>query len=442
MNKTNSRLFKFNVLEFMLLITIIIVLQFNSNKYINFIIVIFYILYTFFSSIDKIMMAFILLIPIAEKLNFIGTITIPMIIVITYFLRVIILLLYNKNNNFHKSVVLISFLLLFYTVIIRMIIHTNEQIITTIKFIMYLVFIQDFLKFCYNKNESNSIIFSNLIRFLGIGLIIASACSIILGDSITEYDRFSFGENSTINVIGIQSAFVFNSIILLFITKTNKRIDLFILAFTLVIVLLTMSKTAIFMIIIGIILYFLFTLIKGNNIRLFVVFFILCLSLVFINNNNITHTYLEKTLKRFQVDDLSNGRYDIWNMTVNKMISNKAYYLFGVGDYEKLNIQYGKTSKSFVAHNFLIETWVIYGSIGFMLIVVLLIIYIKNEIENQNKGFTFKLTDLFKFVPIISLNAGLLYSHHFIGRPNFVLYVIAFLPVFMKAEIKKRRWIN
>lgn len=429
--------FKYVKLFFLILLTMILLL--TSNSSLSLVIGCIIMLYTFFSPIEEVFVFMMVLLPSAENLNFIGTMSIPMMIVIVSFFKNILGELLNRQVKKEKWLVY-SIILLIYGIITRTILNTNEQIFSTIKFIMFLFFVKNIFEYYKKSKIKFNIIYGRMIRYVGLGLIIASFCSILSDNAINNLGRFSFGGSSTLNVIGIQCAVVIIGLIYIFIINKSKKIDLLLIFLCALIAFFTMSRTAILMIAIGLILFFIFSLIRGGNYRLLIVFILLIIG-IFISYfvSPTIRNYSDNIMQRFKAQDISNGRYSLWEQTINEMLNDKQYFWIGAGDYMNINAVFGKNDRVLAAHNFLIETWVIYGSIGTLILVFICTAFMKSILFYDRKNGLIKPDNWYSFVPFIIFIAGLFYSHHFIGRTNFILFVLSFIPIKIKTELLENK---
>lgn len=430
------KLNKIDFLDFIFAFITIFLSQRYNSSIIMLVIGIIYMLHAFFSPVEKVIYILALLIPSAENLSFYNSLTIPTAMVVIYLIRSFITLMKSERVKIHVWCIM-SFLLMFYTIISSFFLDTFEPLSTTIKNICFLSLIASMFKEIEQKNKSISDFFVNFFRYVGIGIIIASISTVITGSNNNVFGRFSFGENSTINVIGIQCAIVIVAIVYSFIVKaTNKISDLLIGAFCILISLFSMSRTSILMIAIGLILLTIFTLIKGGNKRMAMVILLLTIiSVSLYTFNSDVHVYVEKTLTRFSADDISNGRYSLWQQTIDKMISNNKYMFIGAGNHSKIGAVYGKNNSVLVAHNFLIETWVIYGIIGLLILSLQFYYFIKENIPFYKYNKLLNHNNLISYVLIIVFISGFYYSHHFIGRCNSLLFIMSFIPIIMQQEI-------
>ena len=94
-----------------------------------------------------------------------------------------------------------------------------------------------------------------------------------------------------------------------------------------------------------------------------------------------------------QNDDVSNGRFDIWNQYINTFNNNPILWFIGIGDFKKHGIE-------MMAHNFLIEDIANYGIVGCTLLYSCCILtYRKLKRRFSSKNSYYLLLPF--FIPII-----------------------------------------
>ena len=426
-----------NYYECFLAIIIMMVSELSSNKLFLLPLAIYSMICTLFWPKIKILFFMILLLPIAENLSFLGTLTIPSALSYVYVVRFLIEIIISKKIKIEKWYVCHLFLLLL-GILNYYLTKSTYQLMISLKAFSFFVLINDVI---YNSAIKQKIKYSNIyiksIRYLGFGLIIATILSIFINKGI-YLSRFSFVGKSTTNIIGIQSSIVIIALLFNFIisSKIEKK-DIILILFCLFIVLITMSRTAIIITLLGILLLELLSILKKRKLRilLFYIIMIICTLLLYTFNNNF-RKLSNMMIDRFKVEDISNGRYTIWSQTINIMNNNKKYKFFGAGNYTNIGVLNSKKQESIMAHNFILETWVIYGYIGTIILIIEISLLIKSCLQTTYKQL--KSYNIISFVPAITLIGALMYSHHFIGKASSLLFVISFLPIVMQKELTLR----
>lgn len=432
---------KIDYIVLLVMVILIFIMQIFLTQNIIVIIGMILVVYSLLSSEKNVLYLMMILIPNSENMKMIGTMSIPMVIVIACFFKSVLKIVLSKKIKL-KEWIIVFIVLLLYSLATISILGNNEQLILTVKFLMYLSFVESAFEDYKRREVKLKDIYSNQIRALSIGLIISTICTILTNRSVNAFGRFSFGENSTINTIGIQCAIVVIGLIYNYIIKNSKKVDAVLIIFNILIIIFTMSRTAMIMIALGIILFIILTLIKKENVRMIV--FTTLIGLILGTACFVSPTvkqYSKKIINRFQADDISNGRYILWEKTVEQMSNSNKRIMFGVGDYKIIGATYNKSETILVAHNFILEIWVIYGIIGIFILSALIIHFVKDVFYEYTKHNIFITGNLYNFVPMLVFFAGSFYSHHFIGKPSFILFILSLIPAFLKNDKEKEKII-
>lgn len=412
-------------------IVLVALLQLNIFPALKIIVSLLLVVYSLFGDAKRAMLVLLLVMPVASEVTFFGDFSLTITIVSVNALKYC---LFNRgmnvDNNRRKKWYLLVIALMLYSLIVFALFNMYEQMLYTIKLSVYLIFIERYLMECVNEYKMNGMqIFTSVLRILGVGIVIAFACLLVSGGQISSAARFSFGDLSTTNNTGIQSSFVVIGLLLSFLLKNTKKMDYAIIVLCGFVSIFTQSRTALLMLAIAGLLFIVSIIVKGHLIQAIVTILSVVFGFVVLLQIPVINSFYNSISGRFQVEDLSNGRYEIWGDTVEEMSGNKKYLLFGAGDYYNLDFTFGKKNETIMAHNFLIETWVIYGALGTILVFVLLWLYIKEVIFKNLPGFVNKSKYLYIFAPLLALLLGLSFSHHFIGRANIVLLISSFIPI-------------
>ena len=242
--------------------------------------------------------------------------------------------------------------------------------------------------------------------------------------------RFTPADEITINFFGIVSALaIVNLLYSSLILNANVKLNTLLIIGCTFCGFLTQSRTFILAVGLGVVLIFLFTSSKKLKFRFIAAGFLCALiALTIYTSVPAIAERIDAVLFRIfdpSDGDISNGRYDLWATTINTMMNNPIYFWLGAGDYNRIGaIDEGKVR---VAHNLFLETWVIYGVIGCILLVLIYIVYLKHYLFRTRRG-TLKLVTL---SPIIVMLCSFFYSHHFIGRSMSIVFALSFLPIAM-----------
>lgn len=356
-----------------------------------------------------------------EMLNF-GTTSIMMIFVTLYCIKSI--LLSGFRFRFYWSVVLSVAAVLAISVIAELM-GNEEQLLTTIKLIFFLYYTARVLT---KNTEKRQEIYINAFRFIAFGLNFFSLVHCLLNGMPSLSQRFTFHENVSINFLGIAGAV---SIINLLYGMTVMKSRHFVLDMTLILGsclwgVLTKSRSFILATVIGFVLIFFFvsSLQKKGEILLGVGIVVLLFFLIAVFLPSILDRLMEAMERIINPnnDDITNGRFFVWGETIQKM-TQQGYIWFGAGDHTLLDVVYW--DKVEVAHNFIIETWVIYGYIGCVALVAAFWCFIWRYVFNVPKA-RFNFVSL---VPLVVVICALFFSHHFIGRSMSMVFALCWLPM-------------
>lgn len=428
-NKKEEILIKY--LECLAVVIAVAILQFDINPILKTVISLSLVIYSLVNDVKKAMFVLLLIMPVATEIKFFGDISLTVSIA---FLNSVKYCLLGKNlshqGGHKKKWGIVALILLLYSIIAYAIVGTNEQLVYTIKLLAYLIFIEKFLTDCKEKYKMRGgLVFSSILRVLGAGIVVAFLCILLSGGQLNSAARFSFGELATANNTGVQSSFVVIGIILSCLLKNRRKIDYIIALSCCIVSIATQSRAAILMLGIAIVMYIISAILRGHLLQAILVASLMATSFIALLQVPAINSYYGSINDRFQAEDISNGRYEIWNKTISQMSNNGTFLLMGAGDYYNLDFTFGKKDEAIVAHNFLIETWVIYGVAGVLLLIALLWLYVKETVFTNIPPDVYITKSLFIFAPILALFFGLSFSHHFIGRANIILFISSFIPI-------------
>lgn len=371
----------------------------------------------------------------ANELLNIGSTSVTMICVC---LVTIVATIKNINKiKINEAVFLISVALLIFSLFMTLK-GSRDQLINTIKCFLFLIYMNVILK----KNRGRELsLYANAFRYIGLGINFCGIISIFLNGIPSIHTRYTFHPDISINFLAIICALTIVNLmyIILVIGSRYSVFDVILIIGCSVWGLLTQSRSFILTICIGAVLIVLFS--KSLKLKLVVLFLLLLTAIVvmvmvpsILSSDGLIGSVINRILNPSGAD-ISNGRYYIWEQTINAMNSNISYLLFGAGDYTKIGVRLN--NKLMVAHNMFLETWVIYGFIGSILILALFYAFIKNNILRYKVGRL----NLVSLTPIISMLCVLFYSHHFIGRSMSIIFIISFIPIAFTTTIKQRQRI-
>ena len=366
-----------------------------------------------------------------EMLNF-GTTSIAMIFVMLYTVKSF--LLSGFRYRVIGSVIISMLALLAASAWAYVGDGESTQLITTIKLIFFLYYIAWVLQVVEDRQR----LYANAFRFVAYGINFFSIVFVLFKGIPVLTERFAFHENVTINFLGITSAVTVVNLLYVNIVlkRGNTAQDVALMIGCGVWGILTQSRSFLLATGIGILLLcFLAASVKqqGKLLRgiiLAVLAFAVAVAVIpgFWDRIQVV---IDRIMTPSE-DDVSNGRYDLWNWSISQM-KRMGLTWFGAGDYTKFQIV--DVEKGNVAHNFLIETWVIYGYIGCAAVIAVFAAFIRHYVFNVPK-VKFKLITI---VPLAVMLGALFFSHHFIGRSFTMVFILNWLPITFGTALEKGR---
>jgi hypothetical protein len=245
-------------------------------------------------------------------------------------------------------------------------------------------------------------------------------------------DAFRFGEANTTaenyglnfnaNALGYVCTLSITGMLFLFTRKEHTILDSVMLMFCVLFGLMTLSRTAIFCMIFVAICY-IFISPSSTKKKVFAIFgSIMAIAIVAAIIGKFTPQIYQNILSRFRVEDVTSGRSYLLVFYNKHIFSSVSYMLFGIGlqDFQgKLSNIYGYNVQ--VPHNGLQEIIVVWGFVGAMLLVWLIIALIKGSRRFSGKR------DIISYVPmglwILYTSAGQLIRSEFALLSLTLLYV-------------------
>ena len=136
--------------------------------------------------------------------------------------------------------------------------------------------------------------------------------------------------------------------------------------------------------------------------------------------NNLISIYIDRLIYRMQRledNDISNGRFELWDLYLNIFRENSSILWLGGMDYTKFGIE-------MVAHNMIIEQLAAYGIIGsFILFILYLNIFLNIKIKSNS---TIRIVSA-GVIPLLSFLIISMFSHTLLGVPQTImLYISAY----------------
>ncbi|WP_075809307.1 O-antigen ligase family protein [Paraclostridium sordellii] len=185
------------------------------------------------------------------------------------------------------------------------------------------------------------------------------------------------------------------SVINIIISKSNNKKILYSIYILIMIMFSNLTYSKMFVIslviIIGLVIIYLLqqSLKRGIKLKYILVIIpisisIFILSVIYIKNN-MDNSIISNYIVRFSKEDLSTGRFYVYKHFFNLLGSRWFYILFGVGFYN-YDIPWGYANGVLGkhAHNIYLECIVLFGSVGFLILIIMMFIKIKNSITRSN----------------------------------------------------------
>ena len=237
------------------------------------------------------------------------------------------------------------------------------------------------------------------------------------------------------NTIGVYSALIVAIIIVLQRFKMIKHylIVWFMFSYAIIIGLLTVSRTFLLIITTLFFLYLLSSIMKKNVASFFVGMGIFLITLVVFLSNNQLSRMIQARL--FESDDISGSRFSIYEEYLRVIFTNENIFLLGVGmqDYlEKVkNINYLINQST---HNMILETLVIWGIFGLIVVICLFI----SIIYKSKFWLDTRLSDsLIKLFPIIAVLLSAQFGQYFISfYHTFSITLLALIYLSVKEGVR------
>lgn len=366
-----------------------------------------------------------------ELLNF-GTTSITMIFVALFTVKYLILK--GLHESIRPATLFVFCLLSLFCIAVYCFKSTSEQFVNAAKQMFFLCYIYAVL----DETKSHwKRLYGNAFRFVAGGITFFGFLSILHNGIPSLTERYKFSEEITINFVGIVCALsIVNLLYDQIVLKSRyATLNVFLIFGSALFGILTQSRSFVLAVIIGVVLLFLLS--SSLRVKLKSIFYVALAAIlggVIVVCSPLVAQRMGAVFNRIinpSNEDISNGRYELWEATIERMLRNPDYTWLGAGDYNTIAAAFD--NEILVAHNMFLETWVIFGFIGCLLIGVLFWQFIKwNVLKKQSFKFSFV-----SLVPIAVMLCALFYSHHFIGRSMCMVFIMSFLPIVVTKNIRK-----
>ncbi|MBQ2718080.1 MAG: O-antigen ligase family protein [Clostridia bacterium] len=419
-----KRIVRSNLLSLTLASVTILVYLLSLNKLFCYALSICFIIYLLTTDTSTIFYAFCYIF-VANELLIIETSSISIIILLLFSFKTLTRVLTRRHVSINLVLFFTSLIFVVYCVLCIVIV-SKEQFVNALKMLLYLLFAVELFK----DNKQNLI---NLYKygyiFIALGIAFTGLLSFFINGFPDLDVRYTFSDKITINQIAIISSLCVVNLTYCLIKFNDFKMSLWavLVSFCIFFGLLTQSRSFILGTGLGIALLIIFTGSKKRNFYLcsfilFAVVVVLVVSYIFPNAFDRVVVAWERIINSSN-GDISNGRYILWDQTIQSMNTNVIYKFFGAGDFKLVQAVFD--DQVLMAHNMFIETWVLFGYIGSGLVLVIYLICIKDYIF-IGKINSFSITAM---VPIIVLVCLLFFSHHFIGKTMSLFFLINFIPL-------------
>ena len=347
-----------------------------------------------------------------------GMISAPTIVMLVGIIRRASCVIKMKKNLF-----LGSFLLIEISIITSFL--GEIQVFDAIKIIIVILFLSS-----YTEREFVEDTYVDYVKFCAVGCILSSIIAFIMNpSSISESSRFSLnglGENT----LGILCAVLIMNFIVIFINRceSGNLILIFIVALC-GIGFLTGSRSfmlAVAIGLVGIIVSLILRLQIGSLVKVGSFFILIIVGVVvLINTNDFINRYWTQILYRIlklQAQDISNGRYELWEQYINIFKSYPFHLWLGGVNAEVYGIQ-------LVAHNMILEQLACFGIVGSLFITY---IYCSAYMNIKNESYSYIEWKSHRIVPMVSLLVVSLVSHTLLGVPQTIMLFLSSLALLKK----------
>lgn len=268
------------------------------------------------------------------------------------------------------------------------------------------------------------------IKSLIFGAISAGLVGLVFNfNYLDRFYRFTAGVNNDPNIYGSILSFSFANLMILVFSGRLEKEKWHIPSLVLVIMfgLLTQSRAFILTCLIILLFYFSFQKSIKNKVKI-IMLGLTAFLVLFIVYTQFPDSALSKimytTYNRFanpRNNDISGGRINLWMMYIGFLTNNIEYLFLGIGSSFR---DFGFSS---VAHNMLIDTFVIYGAIGFIFICMLYFLLWKRVAkDNIYKRIKFRNRIIF-ITPLLAMMVSNSTLYDFFGIGFIIQVLISFL---------------
>jgi hypothetical protein len=295
----------------------------------------------------------------------IGGISIQLLLMAIFFMKFVLM----RERKICESTFVLSILLAVYSII-----HMSQGINAVLQGLKLALMMIYFVEYFRSEETLTIKNYSNALKFAIWGLIISIAAAIIVNPSLLLSERIALSEDSNWNLLGILAALLFSHSLVMYFNRSGNEY-LFYSAVMVLVAIITASRTAFLTIALSVVWV---ALVRNKGLRdLYkrVAFIILVLFGVFlIISGNIHISFADQLIDRIinpRQDDISNGRFILWEQYIYVLRHDMNLFIFGQGTPLIEGISMINETKSLVAHSMYIEQMVMYGLVGNIIVATL-----------------------------------------------------------------------
>ena len=251
--------------------------------------------------------------------------------------------------------------------------------------------------FLVSLNEMNY----DILEFLESGIRFGEA----------DEDILNFGFNYNQNGLGLICNVSISGLLIIISNKKAVLLDYMVIAFLIFIGLLTVSRSFIICLAVAVLLFIFFQSGSIKKKALTILIIVILILLIILVINGVMPQIFKNFETRFNAEDMTGGRNDLFAFYNKHIFSDWKHLLFGVGiqNYsEKVNGIHNTQMNA--CHNGYQEVMVVWGIVGMVLVAYMIYCIIrKSGIDNDKRKYINFLTLLILLLQIMSgqfINAG------------------------------------
>lgn len=337
-----------------------------------------------------------------------------------------------SKNRINKQVLISFVVLLLYSMRFFLTNYSFSTAILVVKLFFCILMFADCFNDCKTKEDVTRML-DLLIFYFSLGVTIACTISLVINSSTGNMERFSISEENSTNILSIYAASGISVIVTRMfsgISKTARIVMIVMIVPLLYVGFLTQSRTFIVMlaIIFAWVMVFGMSSMKYRKTVLKVFFgivFVVILFLIFGKNTSL-YELMNTIIDRFlnpKDDDITNGRTEIWQLYLTRILGSAKYLLFGSDG------ALPSPAGGSMAHNMYLEMLYTYGLAGLVIIFwIYAILFVTLKRKFAECGYD-KPT-LFGSLPFILVWVAGMGSHTLLGTMPTIEYFLGVCCIF------------